>query len=485
LLGYRRRGHNEGDEPSFTDPRLYALIADKRPVHELYAEDMIARGRATRAEVDAILEQRGKRLEEELAIARSGTYKLPVDPMGGVWAAYRESESQSVPDVDTTIAAERASELLQALCRQPENFAAHPKLARFFDARLEMAAGKRALDWSAGEALALASLAVEGTSVRLSGQDTERGTFSHRHAVLHDHTNGERFVPLQALSADQGRVTIQNSPLSEIGVLGFEYGYTLDSPDKLVLWEAQFGDFANTAQVIIDQFLVSAEDKWYRHSGLVLLLPHGFEGQGPEHSSARLERFLSLAVEDNMQIVNITTPANFFHALRRQVLRPWRKPLVVMSPKSLLRHPACVSPLEDFASGGFQRVIPESAALKAKQVKRVLLCSGKLYYELLERREKDARSDVAILRLEELYPFPQEQLDAALAPYGASVPLVWVQEEPNNMGAWRYLLAHIGAHYEQRAFSGISRPAAASPATGSSSAHKIEQNEVLTRAFAF
>jgi 2-oxoglutarate dehydrogenase E1 component len=218
---------------------------------------------------------------------------------------------------------------------------------------------------------------------------------------------------------------------------------------------------------------------------LVLLLPHGFEGQGPEHSSARLERFLSLAVEDNMQIVNITTPANFFHALRRQVLRPWRKPLVVMSPKSLLRHPACVSPLEDFASGGFQRVIPESAALKAKQVKRVLLCSGKLYYELLERREKDARSDVAILRLEELYPFPQEQLDAALAPYGASVPLVWVQEEPNNMGAWRYLLAHIGAHYEQRAFSGISRPAAASPATGSSSAHKIEQNEVLTRAFAF
>jgi 2-oxoglutarate dehydrogenase E1 component len=485
LLGYRRRGHNEGDEPSFTDPRLYALIADKRPVHELYAEDMIARGRATRAEVDAILEQRGKRLEEELAIARSGTYKLPVDPMGGVWAAYRESESQSVPDVDTTIAAERASELLQALCRLPENFAAHPKLARFFDARLEMAAGKRALDWSAGEALALASLAVEGTSVRLSGQDTERGTFSHRHAVLHDHTNGERFVPLQALSADQGRVTIQNSPLSEIGVLGFEYGYTLDSPDKLVLWEAQFGDFANTAQVIIDQFLVSAEDKWYRHSGLVLLLPHGFEGQGPEHSSARLERFLSLAVEDNMQIVNITTPANFFHALRRQVLRPWRKPLVVMSPKSLLRHPACVSPLEDFASGGFQRVIPESAALKAKQVKRVLLCSGKLYYELLERREKDARSDVAILRLEELYPFPQEQLDAALAPYGASVPLVWVQEEPNNMGAWRYLLAHIGAHYEQRAFSGISRPAAASPATGSSSAHKIEQNEVLTRAFAF
>ena len=484
LLGYRRRGHNEGDEPSFTDPRLYALIGNKQSVHELHAANLIERGRATRSEVDALLAQRQAHLEAELAVARGGQYKLPVEHMAGVWQNFRGGALGAAPAAHTAITAERASRLLQALCAVPQGFQAHPKLARFFEARLEMARGHKPLDWSAGEALALASLATEGIPVRLSGQDSERGTFSHRHALLHDHVTGERFVPLDNLAPDQARVALYNSPLSEIGVLGFEYGYTLDSPDKLVIWEAQFGDFANTAQVIIDQFLVSAEDKWYRHSGLVLLLPHGFEGQGPEHSSARLERFLSLSVEDNIQVVNVTTPANFFHVLRRQMLRAWRKPLIVMSPKSLLRHAACVSALEAFTSGGFQPVIAESAALEPKHVARVLLCSGKLYYELSERREKEARRDVAILRLEELYPFPQEQLSEALAAFGASVPLIWVQEEPENMGAWRYLHARIGARFQKRPFTGITRPAAASPATGSSSAHKIEQNEVLTRAFA-
>ncbi|MEO6711410.1 MAG: 2-oxoglutarate dehydrogenase E1 component, partial [Planctomycetota bacterium] len=484
LLGYRRRGHNEGDEPSFTDPRLYALIAQKPSAHELYAESMIQRGHATRETVDALFAERRQHLEDELAVARGGQYKLPVEGMGGVWSDYLGDAPADAGETNTSIPAGRAKQLLNALCRVPEGFHVHPKLERFVEGRLEMARGEKPLDWSAGEALALASLACEGTRVRLCGQDTERGTFSHRHAVLHDHESGARFTPLDNLEASQARVEVINSPLSEIGVLGFEYGYTLDAPDSLVLWEAQFGDFANTAQVIIDQFLVSAEDKWYRHSGLVLLLPHGFEGQGPEHSSARLERFLSLAVDDNIQVVNVTTPANFFHVLRRQALRKWRKPLIVMTPKSLLRLPACASPLADFESGSFQRVIPETRQLAAKQVARVLLCSGKLYYELAERREKQGRDDVAILRLEEFYPFPEKELARALSAYGASVPLVWVQEEPENMGAWHYLYARFGSRLQKRPFTGISRPLAASPATGSSSAHKIEQNEVLDRAFA-
>ncbi len=484
LLGYRRRGHNEGDEPSFTDPRLYALIAKKHSVHELYASSLIQSGHTTRILVDALFAERQKHLEDELAVARGGQYKLPVEGMAGVWSGLVGDAPPDAAEADTSISEARARDLLSALCNVPKGFHTHPKLARFMEGRMEMSRGERPLDWSAGEALAIASLATEGTRVRLSGQDTERGTFSHRHAVLHDHETGVRFTPLDQLAPDQARVEIFNSPLSEIGVLGFEYGYTLDAPDCLVLWEAQFGDFANTAQVIIDQFLVSAEDKWYRHSGLVLLLPHGFEGQGPEHSSARLERFLSLAVDDNIQVVNVTTPANFFHVLRRQVLRKWRKPLVVMTPKSLLRHPACVSGLEAFTRTGFLRVIPETKPLAPKQVARVLLCSGKLYYELAERRDKEGRDDVAILRLEEFYPFPEQELAGALSAYGASVPLIWVQEEPQNMGAWQYLYARFGSRLQKRPFSGISRPLAASPATGSSSAHRIEQMEVLSRAFA-
>lgn len=483
LIGYRRRGHNEGDEPSFTDPKLYARIASKPSVHELYASSMIERGRATRASVDALLAARHERLEGELRIARGGEYKLPVEHLAGVWSSYVGDAPENAAETATAVTDARAKELLTALCRVPQDFRVHPKLERMLAGRMEMARAERPLDWSAGEALALASLAADGVRVRLTGQDTERGTFSHRHAVLHDHEDGRRFVPLANLSKDQAPVEIFNSPLSEIGVLGFEYGYTLDAPDVLVLWEAQFGDFANTAQVIIDQFLVSAEDKWYRYSGLVLLLPHGFEGQGPEHSSARLERFLSLSVDDNIQVANVTTPANFFHLLRRQVLRKWRKPLVVMSPKSLLRHPACVSDLAEFSSGSFQRVIPDSGAAAPKKVKRVLLCSGKLYYELAAYREKHARSDIAILRLEELYPLPECELALAMSAYGKRVPLVWVQEEPKNMGAWQYLYVRFGAQFEERPFSGVTRPLAASPATGSSSAHKIEQEEVIARAF--
>jgi 2-oxoglutarate dehydrogenase E1 component len=333
--------------------------------------------------------------------------------------------------------------------------------------------------------LAFATLAVDGHRVRVTGQDCERGTFSHRHSVLHDVKTGVEHMPMAHLSPSQAPIEIINSPLSETAVLGFEYGYSLDWPDGLVIWEAQFGDFNNVAQVIVDQFLVSAEEKWQRLSGLVMLLPHGFEGQGPEHSSARLERFLQLCAEDNIQVVNLTTPAQIYHCLRRQVLRPWRKPLIVMSPKSLLRHPRAVSSLGELANGSFQRIIPDQWKSERKSVERVLLCSGKVYYELEEEREKRNRSDVAILRVEQLYPLTTEALQAALAPFGAKTPVVWVQEEPENMGAWRHMLVHHGLQLKDiRGFSGVCRPAAASPATGSPGAHKLEQQELLERAFA-
>jgi 2-oxoglutarate dehydrogenase E1 component len=384
--------------------------------------------------------------------------------------------------VPTAITDADARELLAATARIPDGFHLHPKLERFHEARREMASGARALDWSAAEALAFASLAKGGNRVRLSGQDSQRGTFSHRHAVLHDVNDGHLHEPLARIGG--APVEIYNSPLSEIAVLGFEYGYSLEAPDALVLWEAQFGDFVNAAQVVVDQFIVSAEDKWRRHSGLVMLLPHGFEGQGPEHSSARLERFLAQAADENLQIVNATTPANYFHVLRRQVVRPWRKPLVVMTPKSLLRHPKCVSALDEFTGGRFRRVIPEVRALDAAKVERVLLCSGKLYYELEARREALARDDVAIVRIEQLYPVPEHELFAALASYRHGTRVVWTQEEPENMGAWRFLKTRFESRLFGRfPFSCIARRAAASPATGSGASHKMEQDVILSTAF--
>jgi 2-oxoglutarate dehydrogenase E1 component len=300
--------------------------------------------------------------------------------------------------------------------------------------RLDMRDGRRPLDWGAAETLAYASLVTEGTPVRLSGQDSRRGTFSHRHAVLHDSLTGRLYTPLAFLTEDQARFEVWDSPLSEAGVLGFEYGYSLDTPDGLVIWEAQFGDFCNGAQVIIDQFLSSSEDKWYRLSGLVLLLPHGFEGQGPEHSSARLERWLTLCAEDNMQVCNLTTGAQLFHVLRRQVHRPYRKPLIIMSPKSLLRSPAAATKLSDLSTGSFQRIIPDRAALDPQQVRRVLLCSGKIYYELAAARQELGRRDIAIVRIEQLYPLGAPLLREVLAPYADGTELMWVQEEPWNMG---------------------------------------------------
>jgi len=480
---YRLRGHNEGDEPSFTQPLMYQSIAQQNSVREGYLKRLLSLGGVTPEEAEQIVKDRHAKLEAEFAAAKSRDFQLSNPTPIGPWAKYYGGPADKAPNVITGVDRGRLTELLHKLTQAPEGFHIHPKLVRAVERRRQMAAGRAPLDWAAAESLAFASLAVEGVRIRLSGQDTERGTFSQRHAVLHDVKDGSQYMPLAHLSPDQGPVEIINSPLSEAGVMGFDYGYSLDCPEGLVAWEAQFGDFANAGQVVIDQFIASAEAKWRRLSGLVLLLPHGFEGQGPEHSSARLERFLALAAEDNIQVVYPTTPAQYFHCLRRQVLRPWRKPLVVMTPKSLLRRRDCTSTLPELSRGRFHGVLPESAARLTAKNRRVLLCSGKVYYDLRQRRHELGLEGPAIIRLEQLYPLPCNQLMAALAPLPKGTPLAWVQEEPENMGAWRYLYSTWGSSVcDQHPLSCISRPASASPATGSKTAHEREQAELVERA---
>ncbi len=484
---YRLHGHNESDEPAFTQPIMSRAIEQRESVQEYYCNHLIALGEISREEVDRIAQERQAHFDKELTVARSEDYTYQPTTLGGIWEGYQGGLEKDVAEEDTGVETDRLSRLLELQTQFPEDFHPHRKIARGLERRLKMAQGEEPLDWSAGETLAYATLATEGVRVRLSGQDAERGTFSHRHAVLHDVQDGHIYIPLQHLSADQAPVEVYNSPLSEAGVLGFEYGYSLDCPDGLVLWEAQFGDFVNAAQIIIDQFISSAEDKWNRLSGLVLLLPHGFEGQGPEHSSARLERKLMLAAEDNVQIAQPTTPAQFFHLLRRQVLRPWRKPLFVLTPKSLLRHPRAVSSLEELSAGRFRRVLPdERPAEKAKSAKtdRVLLCSGKVYYDLVDQREELGRDDVAIVRIEQFYPLPFDELREALAGVPDGTPAFWVQEEPANMGAWWFFRLWFGERlFDRLPFARISRPESASPATGSKTSHKLEQHRLLDRAF--
>jgi 2-oxoglutarate dehydrogenase E1 component len=480
---YRLRGHNEGDEPSFTQPLLYQAIDRHRSVREGYLDHLLELGGVSRQEAEQIAEERQAHLERELASARSDNWVPHQDMLNKVWKGYRGGKESEAPDIDTGVDVNRLAQLLEVQTHVPEGFTIHGKVKRGMDKRLEMANGTAPLDWAAAESLAFASLATQGYPIRLTGQDVERGTFSHRHAVLHDAKNGATYMPLNHLSQDQAVVEIYNSPLSEAGVLAFEYGYSLDSPDALVMWEAQFGDFANAAQVVIDQFIASAEDKWRRLSGLVLLLPHGFEGQGPEHSSARLERFLLLAAEDNIQVVYPTTPAQMFHLLRRQMLRHWRKPLIVMTPKSLLRHRECSSSLEELATGEFQRVIPDDQFDDLGDAERILLCTGKLYYELRERRDELELKNIAIIRVEQLYPLPTKALEKALATAPDGTPVVWVQEEPENMGAWRFMRIHYGERLLGRfPMTGVSRPASASPATGSKAAHVWEQNKLIAEA---
>lgn len=484
MHGYRKWGHNETDEPSFTQPVLYRAIAKRKPVREAYLEHLLGSGGMTREEADRIATQRRERLESELDEARSDTYQVPGEKPLGIWARSRfhGGEESTASVVETAVDPARLAELLLQLIELPPEFTPHPKLVNLRAAWRNMAEGKEALDWAAAEALAYATLAANGTRVRLAGQDTRRGTFSHRHAAWHDYHGNGIHLPLQHVAEGQAPVEVINSPLSEAGVLGFEYGFSLDCPDGLVLWEAQFGDFVNAAQVIVDQFIASAEEKWRRLSGLVLLLPHGFEGMGPEHSSARPERFLGLCANDNLQVAFPSTPAQFFHLLRRQALSRWRKPLVVLTPKSMLRLPAARSPLADLAGGSFQRVIPDLES--TDKPGRILLCAGKIYHELAKWRAEEKRPEVAIVRLEQLYPLPPGLLEKALARYPDGTPVVWTQEEPLNMGAWPYLWMRFGATIDGRfPFHVVARTEAASPATGSAAAHKLEQESILKAAF--
>jgi 2-oxoglutarate dehydrogenase E1 component len=398
--------------------------------------------------------------------------------MGGFWKGYRGGALGGA-EAPTGVSAETLRAIADPLVHVPQGFHVHPKLAKVLEARAEMVRGARPLDWGTAEALALGSLAWEGTRIRLVGQDTRRGTFSHRHAVLFDQERGTPYAPLSHLRSGQGPVEIRDSLLSEAAALGFEYGWSLEMPDALAVWEAQFGDFVNAAQVIVDQFLSSGEAKWNRLSGLVLLLPHGMEGQGPEHSSARLERFLELSVDDNWRVVNLTTPANYFHALRRQIRSPWRKPLVVMSPKSLLRLPAASSTLAELADGRFRKVIGDDA--DPSEITRVVLCSGKVYYDLAAARDTQGARHAALVRLEQLYPLDVDGVLAELRRYRGGVELIWAQEEPANMGAWEHIDRQLAPRLPSR-LAYVGRQPSASPAVGSATRHKLEQEQIVREA---
>jgi 2-oxoglutarate dehydrogenase E1 component len=419
---------------------------------------------------------------EQHDLARKNPPPEPFSTLGGVWQSYRGGKDSQHPDVDTNVAKDRLASLAKALCEVPAGFEPHPKVQKLLEQRALMGQGKHALDWGMGEMLAYASLVDAGVRVRITGQDARRGTFSSRHAVIVDQKTNARHCALQK-TIGKGFLPFEifDSPLSEVGVMGFEFGYSLDAPDSLVVWEAQFGDFANVAQVIIDQFICSSSEKWKRLNGLVMLLPHGYEGQGPEHSSARLERFLQLAANDNLQICNLTTPAQFFHALRRQVLRPYRKPLVVMTPKSLLRHPEAISQVGELSGGKFQRVIDDEVA-KPAQTKRVMFCSGKVYYDLVDERKKRGADDTAIVRIEQLYPLAEPALKELAARYKKAKDFLWVQEEPENMGAAFFMQPRLTEIVSSNV-QVVSRKAAASPATGSKDSHDLEQQLLMKQAF--
>jgi len=487
IVCYRRLGHNETDEPAFTQPLMYKAIGGLKTTRTLYAEKLASQGTVSAEESQAMLDAFTRTLDEANNAAKS--YKPnKADWLEGHWAGFNPPERDDVPHVEeeTAVPTETLKRVGAALSKVPEGFNVNPKIARQLDAKRQAIDTGKDIDWATGEALAFGSLLLEGNRVRLSGEDVQRGTFSQRHAVLIDQLNQNEYTPLNNIADGQAKIDIFNSLLSEVGVLGFEYGYSVADPRTLVLWEAQFGDFANGAQVIIDQFIASGETKWLRMSGLVMLLPHGHEGQGPEHSSARIERYLQLCAERNMWMCNMTTPANYFHALRRQLKRNFRKPLVVFEPKSLLRHKLAVSPLADFAEGSrFQYVIPEIDALvPADQVRRVVICSGKVYYDLLQERRSHKIDDIAIVRLEQYYPFPDKTLSRVLAPYN-NADVVWCQEEPENMGAWNFVDRRIEAVLgrldgKARRPSYVGRPAAASPATGLAKTHMAEQSRLVS-----
>ncbi len=492
LVCYRQFGHNEGDDPTFTQPSMYALIGAHPSVRKVYQARLAERGTISLPDCERITAEFTAEFDAALEQAKASDPKTAFSPMHGVWTMYHGGRESEVADVDTAIGQPRLARLVDRLCTVPPGFTLHRKLERLLEDSRQMATGEAEFTWATAELLAYASLVESGAPVRVSGQDSQRGTFSHRHAVFTDSVTGSKWCPIQHLGEGQGRFSIYNSPLSEFAVLGFEFGYSLATPQGLTVWEAQFGDFANGGQVIIDQFLSSSEDKWNRISNLTLLLPHGYEGQGPEHSSARLERFLQLCAEDNMQVCNLTTPAQWFHVLRRQVIRNYRKPLVIMSPKSLLRFRPSFSPLAELIEGRFERVIDDprmpGGAGPVEQVELVLLSTGKVYYDLDHARETLGRRDVALVRVEQLYPFVRtgEAIQAALARYPRAKAVRWVQEEPENMGAWLFMLPRLTKLMagSTRELTYVGRPESASPATGSFGAHTMELAKLLAEAFA-
>jgi 2-oxoglutarate dehydrogenase E1 component len=478
MVCYRRWGHNESDDPKFTQPLMYKLIAKHENPRDVYSKELEAAGELT-AEVAKKLEKEfWNELQERLNLVKQHPLPYKKQPTELAWQKLRKAKIEDFQNSpDTFISKEMVKQLTEGLNKIPDGFVPLQKVRKYLDERKKLLFEDKTIDWAAAELMAYGSILLEGKDVRLSGEDVKRGTFTHRHAIITDENTDQEYCRLCNLGKKQGRFFVYNSHLSEYGVLGFEYGYTLPSPDPLVIWEAQFGDFANGAQIIIDQFIAAGESKWQRASGIVLLLPHGYEGQGPEHSSARLERFLQMCAEMNMVIVNITDPANFFHALRRQLAWPFRKPLVVMSPKSLLRHPRCISPFDAVTTGGFRELIVDEAA--DKKVRKILFCSGKIYYDLLERKERDKVTDVVIARVEQLYPVPQDKM-MELTKKHPDAEVWWVQEEPENMGAWYFMHARL---HEKLHLRGIARKNSASTSTGYKKIHLQEQELILKRAF--
>jgi 2-oxoglutarate dehydrogenase E1 component len=479
LLCYRRYGHNEGDEPRFTQPKLYQAISKHPNSREIYNQKLMAQGVVASNIVKEMAKQFKDLLEVDLNEARKEDTTSITRFMEKEWAHIKKAQAKDfLSSPETGVAREELSRIAEALYTAPKEHQFYKKALRLLKDRQKMFNETDRLDWGMAELLAYGSILVEGNEVRMTGQDVERGTFSHRHAILRNVETEERVNLLNHLADGQAKFEIYNSLLSEYGVLGFDYGYALASPDVLTLWEAQFGDFSNGAQILIDQYLSAAEDKWEIYNGLVMLLPHGYEGQGAEHSSARLERYLQLCGQYNMQVANVTTPANFFHLLRRQLHRDFRKPLVVMSPKSLLRHPKCVSSVDELVEGRFQEVIDDQN-VTPDQVKKIVFSSGKIYYELQEEKDKREAHDVALVRLEQLYPFPKAQLEAIVKKYANADTFVWAQEEPENMGGWGFVLRH----WRELPLQVVARSASATPASGSSKRSARRQRKVVVGAF--
>ncbi|HMG03616.1 MAG TPA: 2-oxoglutarate dehydrogenase E1 component [Edaphobacter sp.] len=472
LIGYRRHGHSEVDDPTVTQPRRYAIIKDHKPLYQLYAEKI---GVNPSKEAENIQQE----LLDQQKVATKADHIPHLSTLPSYWDKYKGGEYDPAYEVNTGISAERVSELVTKLTTVPKDFHIHPKVKKLFEQRQEMGSGAKPFDYGMAELVAYASLLEDGTMVRLTGQDSQRGTFNQRHSVIVDIETEARYSPLSHLSDKQGRFEVYNSLLSEAAVLGFEYGFARDYPEALVLWEAQFGDFANGAQIIIDQFIAPSEAKWGLLSGVVMLLPHGYEGQGPEHSSARIERYLQLAANDNIQICQPSTAAQYFHLLRRQVMRSWRKPLVVFTPKSMLRHADASSSLAAFGRDRFLNVLPDN---EVQNPRRLLVCSGKIGHNLRIEREKRKDKGVGIIFVEQLYPWPEEELQAALDQHPGAEEIVWVQEEPANMGAFFYVMPLLRRLARDRAVLSVKRSASATPATGSAKAHDIEEKTLVDMA---